>query len=109
MNDTYYTDHCCFCCSDCYTQIFPVRNLRRGPPSPRIYSVSGQSTALCHNGDAGGVLSENITFISAPFGIPEIISCSLVAALHIWKRNTLLSIIGGTVCYMLLIQSDILT
>ena len=39
-----------------------------------------------------------------PFGIPEIIGCIVVTLLHIWKRNTLLSIGAGTVCYMLLVQ-----
>lgn len=39
-----------------------------------------------------------------PYGIPELISVLIVAGLHIWKRNTLLSIIAGTVCYILLIN-----
>lgn len=47
---------------------------------------------------------KDITFLSSPFGIPEIIGCAVVAGLHIWKRNTLLSIGAGTVCYMLLVQ-----
>ena len=47
---------------------------------------------------------KDMTFLSAPFGIPEIIGCAIVASLHIWKRNTLLSIGAGTVCYMLLVQ-----
>ena len=47
---------------------------------------------------------KDVTFRSAPFGIPEAIGCAVVAALHIWKRNTLLSIGAGTVIYMLLIQ-----
>lgn len=47
---------------------------------------------------------KNTSFTSLPFGIPEIISVTLVVLLHLWKRNTLLSIIGGTACYMLLVQ-----
>lgn len=47
---------------------------------------------------------KGITFTSAPFGIPEIIAVAVTAGLHVWKRNTLISIICGTVCYMLLIQ-----
>jgi branched-subunit amino acid transport protein AzlD len=47
---------------------------------------------------------KDVTFRSAPFGIPESIGCAVVAALHIWKRNTLLSIGASTVIYMLLIQ-----
>ena len=47
---------------------------------------------------------KNVTLTAAPFGIPEAIGCAVVALLHVWKRNTLLSIGGGTVCYMLLVQ-----
>lgn len=46
----------------------------------------------------------NISFSAMPFGIPELIACALVVGLHLWKRNTLLSIIGGTLCYMFLVQ-----
>lgn len=37
-------------------------------------------------------------------GIPEIISIIVVVLLHSWKRNTLLSIAGGTIIYMTLIR-----
>ena len=47
---------------------------------------------------------KDASFLSAPFGLPELIACVVVAALHVWKRNSLLSIGGGTVCYMLLVQ-----
>ncbi|MBO5160145.1 MAG: AzlD domain-containing protein [Lachnospiraceae bacterium] len=47
---------------------------------------------------------KSISFVKAPFGLPELISVALVAVLHVWKRNTLFSIICGTVCYMVLIQ-----
>lgn len=47
---------------------------------------------------------KNVSFLQAPYGIPELISCALVALLHLWKRNTLVSIVSGTVCYMLLVQ-----
>ena len=39
-----------------------------------------------------------------PYGLPELIACVLVVVLHVWKRNTLLSIVGGTACYIILIQ-----
>lgn len=47
---------------------------------------------------------KDVKLTTAPFGAPELIGCALVAALHIWKRNTLLSIGAGTLCYMLLVQ-----
>ena len=37
-------------------------------------------------------------------GLPELIGLGIVAALHLWKRQMLLSIAGGTVCYMLPVQ-----
>ena len=47
---------------------------------------------------------KDTTILSFPYGIPEIISVTLVAVLHLWKKNTLLSIVPGTICYMILIQ-----
>ena len=47
---------------------------------------------------------KDVSLAEAPFGIPEAIGVATVALLHIWKRNTLLSIGAGTVCYMLLVQ-----
>ena len=47
---------------------------------------------------------KNVDLTSHPFGIPELASVAVVAALHVWKRSTLLSIAGGTALYMLLIR-----
>ena len=47
---------------------------------------------------------KSIDLTAAPFGLPELLGCAAVALLHIWKRNTLLSIGGGTVLYMILVQ-----
>ncbi|RHO87948.1 hypothetical protein DW049_07045 [Ruminococcus sp. AF41-9] len=41
---------------------------------------------------------------TAPHGLPELIACVAVVLLHLWKRNTLLSIIAGTAVYMVLVQ-----
>lgn len=46
----------------------------------------------------------NVSVFKSPYGLPELISAALVAVLHIWKRNNLLSIFGGTAVYMVLIQ-----
>lgn len=39
-----------------------------------------------------------------PYGIPELLGIVFVALLHLWKRNSLLSIGAGTVFYMVLVQ-----
>lgn len=47
---------------------------------------------------------KNVSLLSAPHGIPEAVAIAAIAALHKWKNNVLLSIGGGTVLYMLLVQ-----
>lgn len=47
---------------------------------------------------------KDVAFLAYPYGIPELLGCLIVAILHIWKRNSLLSIGVGTVGYMLLVQ-----
>ena len=47
---------------------------------------------------------KSVNILAAPFGIPELIGVLAVVLLHVWRRNTLISIAGGTVLYMLLIQ-----
>jgi branched-subunit amino acid transport protein AzlD len=47
---------------------------------------------------------KGISFARAPYGLPELAAGLVVAALHLWKRNTLLSIFAGTALYMILIR-----
>ena len=47
---------------------------------------------------------KNVSIFTGSHAIPEMLSIALVVALHLWKRQMLLSIAGGTVCYMLLVQ-----
>ena len=47
---------------------------------------------------------KDVSVFTGSHGIPELISIILVILLHVWKRQMLLSIAGGTVCYMLLVQ-----
>ena len=47
---------------------------------------------------------KDVSVLGGSHGIPEAISIALVVALHLWKRQILLSIAGGTFCYMMLVQ-----
>ncbi len=47
---------------------------------------------------------KDVSFTTAPHGLPELIAIAVTAGLHVWKRQTLISIAAGTVCYMLLVQ-----
>ena len=46
----------------------------------------------------------NTDIIAAPHGLPELIAAAIVVGLQIWKRNALVSILSGTVTYMLMVQ-----
>jgi len=59
------------------------------------YAIMGMLVVYC---------MKDISFLKAPYGIPELLGCGFVAAAHVWKRNSLLSIGAGTVFYMLLVQ-----
>lgn len=48
---------------------------------------------------------KGVTVMQAPHGIPELISIAVIVILHKWKSNVLLSIGGGTILYMLLVQA----
>lgn len=47
---------------------------------------------------------KSVSVLQAPHGIPELISIAVIVILHKWKSNVLLSIGGGTILYMILVQ-----
>ena len=47
----------------------------------------------------------NVNVLGGTYGIPELLAITLVIVLHLWKRQMLLSIAGGTIFYMLLVQT----
>ncbi len=47
---------------------------------------------------------KDVSLLAKPFGIPELIAAACVVGLQVWKRNSLISILSGTVVYMVLVQ-----
>jgi len=47
---------------------------------------------------------KDVSLRTSPHGLPELIACAVTAGSYVWRRNTLLSIGAGTLCYMLLVQ-----
>ncbi len=72
--------------------------------TPPLISYLGQVLPFAIMGMLVVYCLKDVSFTAVPFGIPEVIGCAVVTLLHIWKRNTLLSIGAGTLCYMLLVQ-----
>ena len=46
----------------------------------------------------------NTQLLQYPYGIPELIAMLIVIGLHKWKHSFMLSILGGTAVYMILVQ-----
>lgn len=85
-------------------RFLPFWIFREGKTLPRWLSYLGKVLPHAIMGMLVVYCLKGVTLTAAPFGIPELVGCAAVAGLHIWKRNTLLSIGGGTVLYMLLVQ-----
>ena len=85
-------------------RFLPFLIFRENRKTPSLVSYLGQVLPYAIMGMLVIYCLKGISFAAFPFGIPEIIGCLVVTLLHIWKRNTLLSIGAGTVCYMLLVQ-----
>ena len=47
---------------------------------------------------------KDIQLSASPYGLPELVAGAAVVTLQAWKRNSLLSILGGTAAYMLLLH-----
>lgn len=47
----------------------------------------------------------NVNFTSFPYGLAELCSLAAVVLVHLWRKNTFLTILVGTVCYMVLIRT----
>lgn len=50
---------------------------------------------------------KDVQWLTAPYGIPEFVTIGVVAGLHLWKRNAMLSIFIGTALYMVLVQFNV--
>lgn len=86
------------------TRFLPFLIFGEKRKTPAIITYLGQVLPFAIMGMLVVYCLKDVAWLSAPFGIPEILGCAIVAVLHLWKRNSLLSIGVGTVAYMLLVQ-----
>ncbi len=87
------------------TRVAPFLIFPKGKEIPRTIQYLGKVLTPAIIGMLVVYCLRNTAILSAPHGIPELIAVVVVALLHIWKRNNLLSIGVGTVLYMVLIQT----
>lgn len=87
------------------TRFLPFLLFPRGKKMPRYIEYLGHALPYATMGLLVVYCLKGGKILSWPFALPELIACAAVAALHVWKRNSLLSIGGGTVLYMILVQA----
>ena len=86
------------------TRFLPFLLFPDNRPVPKIVSYLGRTLPAAMMGLLVVYCLRNVSVVSAPHGLPELIAAAAVVGLHCWKKNTLLSIAAGTVLYMVLVQ-----
>ena len=86
------------------TRFLPFLIFRNGAKTPEIVVYLGKVLPFAIMGMLVVYCLKDVDVLSYPYGTPELLGCAVVAVLHFWKRNTLLSIGAGTAFYMVLIQ-----
>ena len=86
------------------TRYLPFLLFPGNKPTPKYIRYLGNVLPAAVFGLLVVYCLKNVSLLTGSHGIPELVSIAVVIALHLWKRQMLLSIAGGTVCYMLLVQ-----
>ena len=86
------------------TRFLPFLLFPAGKSTPKYIQYLGKVLPSATFGLLVIFCLKDVPILSGNHGLPELISIVLVVLLHLWKRQMLLSIAGGTVCYMLLVQ-----
>ncbi len=86
------------------TRFLPFLIFRDNKPTPRYIQYLGKALPAAIFGMLVVYCLKSVNVLAYSYGLPELIAIVVTVGLHLWKRQTLLSIAGGTVCYMLLVQ-----
>lgn len=86
------------------TRFLPFLLFPANKPTPNYILYLGKVLPFAVIGMLVVYCFKNVSVTARPFGIPEWIAAAVVILLHKWKKNMLISIAGGTICYMLLVQ-----
>ena len=87
------------------TRFLPFLIFPSGRPTPKYIQYLGKVLPAAVFGLLVVYCLRNVDLLSGSHGLPELLSILLVIGLHVWKRQMLLSIAGGTIFYMILVQT----
>ncbi|MER0468975.1 branched-chain amino acid transporter permease [Bacillus cabrialesii subsp. cabrialesii] len=86
------------------TRFLPFMIFPSGKPTPKYVQFLGRVLPSAVIGLLVIYCFKDVSLFSGGHAIPELIGAAAVALLHFWKKNMLLSIAGGTIVYMALVQ-----
>lgn len=86
------------------TRFLPFIIFPEGKPTPKYIQYIGKALPPAVFGMLVVYCLKHVTLLAGSHGLPELIAIAVVVLLHLWKRQMLISIAAGTVCYMLLVQ-----
>ncbi|MBR1986989.1 MAG: AzlD domain-containing protein [Mogibacterium sp.] len=87
------------------TRIVPVLIFGRGEKVPEFVLYLGRVVPYTAMGLLIVYCLRDMPVLEAPHGLPELIALAAVTVTYLWKRNTIFSVVIGTVLYMFLVQS----
>ena len=86
------------------TRILPVIIFGRGEKVPEYILYLGRVVPYTAMGLLIVYCLKDVPVLEAPHALPEIIALAIVTASYLWKRNTIFSVLIGTIAYMLMVQ-----
>lgn len=86
------------------TRFLPFLVFRANKPTPKYIRYLGDALPSAIFGMLVVYCLKNVHVLTFSYGLPELLAILVTVGLHLWKRQMILSIAAGTVCYMLLVQ-----
>ena len=86
------------------TRFLPFLAFPEGRKRPKVITYLGTVLTYALIGMLVVYCFKSVSVFAYPYCIPELLAVVLVIVLHIWKRNTLISVFGGVIFYMVLVQ-----
>lgn len=87
-----------------FTRLLPFALFPGSRPTPKYILYLGKVLPFATIGMLVIYCLREVSFAASSHGLPEGIAVAAIVALQLWKRNSLLSVGGGTVVYMVLVQ-----
>lgn len=86
------------------TRLLPVLIFGRGEKVPDYILYLGNVVPFTAMGLLIVYCLKDVSVVESPHGLPELVALAVVSGSYLWRRNTILSVVIGTVVYMMLVQ-----